>query len=298
MEQLPIKLPNRYDDDVQLVPVSDDCWRLKTASVHVRYGADASTGVVSFFDPPGGPMVMVGEILSGMEVVAIELSDGDTYVYMLDEARPDFEERKSEICTAVKTVSLTSDQRFVVGMIGKAGSGKDTVGDYLVDRYGFTNLALADTLKRGIQEMFVIPDDVMYDRVKREQPLPDMPDWTVRKLLQFVGTELIRSHIDDNAWTKSLIKRYPKKGHIVVTDVRFPNEVSGIRDLSGCPVFFIKVTRPGYVGTNVGIKNHASETHELEGDFTIVNDGTLDDLHKKVDDVMKAIREMMDERNG
>lgn len=297
MEQITLRLPNRYGDDVELVPVSDDRWRLNTASSYVRYGGGSDA--IEYFDPPGGPMVMVGEILSGMEVVAIEAVDGETYVYMLEESRPDFEDRKKEIKEAIKSsIPAAEEQRIVIGMIGKAGSGKDTVGDYLKERHGFTSLALADTLKRGVQEMFVIPDEIMYDRVKREEPLADMPDWTVRKLLQFVGTELVRNHIDDHAWTKSLIKRYPKTGNIVVTDVRFPNEVEGIQELSGCPVFFIRVERPGHIGTDVGIKNHASEIHDLEGDFTIMNDDTLEALYDKVEGVLEEIGERLDERNG
>jgi len=297
MENATISLPNRFHETVELVHISDDCWRLEAPS-HVRYGIDPGTNVISFFDPPGGPFVMVGELIGGHVVVAIQCTETGTLVWMIPKEMEDFEKRSADIRTAVKIAFGSSERpRFVVGIIGKAGSGKDTVGDYLKKKYEFTGLALADTLKRVVQEMFVIPDDVMHDRVKREKPLPDMPDWSVRKLLQFVGTELIRNHIDDAAWTKSLIKRYPKTGNIVVTDVRFPNEISDIRELSGCPVFFIRVTRPGYVGTDVGIKNHASEIHELEGDFTIVNSTTIEDIHERVDEVMTEIGRCLDERN-
>ena len=293
MNETPILLPNRYGDEVKLIPVSEDCWQL-LAPDYVSFGMDSKTKMINYFDPSGGPLVTVGDILSGFTVVAIGGKEGKTHVYMLDADRQDFAEKSVEIRKFVKGRIAPVENRYVIGMIGKAGSGKDTVGDYLKEKYNFTGLALADTLKRGVQEMFVIPDEVMYDRVKREEPLPDMPDWTVRKLLQFVGTELIRNHIDNAAWTKSLIKRYPKKGNIVVTDVRFPDEVDGIRELSGCPVYFIRVTRPGCVGTDVGIKNHASEIHELEGDFEIVNSTTLEDLYEKVDGVMAEIRNRLD----
>jgi hypothetical protein len=295
MNRSPILLPNRHNTEVKLIPVSEDCWKLQSPYCHyVSFGMDPETKMISYFDPAGGPFVEVGEILSDLTVVAIQNYDLATYVYMLDADRLDFVEKTAEICEFVRKGIVSVENRYVIGMIGKAGSGKDTVGDYLKERYGFTGLALADTLKRGVQEMFVIPDEIMYDRVKREEPLPDMPDWTVRKLLQFVGTELIRNHIDDNAWTKSLIKRYPTRGNIVVTDVRFPNEVEGIRELSGCPVYFIQVTRPGYVGINVGIKSHASEIHELEGDFEIVNSTTIEDLYEKVDGIMAEIRNGLD----
>lgn len=39
-------------------------------------------------------------------------------------------------------------------LIGKAGSGKDTVADYLALAYGFYGYAFADKLKQIVQELF------------------------------------------------------------------------------------------------------------------------------------------------
>ena len=289
-------------DDLQLICSSGTAFKLTGPSFDMKWmGVTASDNRIVAIDPPGGPYIEEGDVIEDMVVVAFDLNNG-VAVHMLPVNEPDIGSKSDEIrkdivmfTSANRDVEDKAEdvrERIVVGMIGKAGSGKDTVGDYLRDEYGFTGLALADTLKRGVQEMFVIPDDIMYDREKREQPLHDMPDWTVRKLLQFVGTELVRTHIDDMAWTKSLIKRYPEIGDIVVTDVRFPNEIAAIRELSGCSVFFIRVSRPGHIGTDIGIKNHASEIHDLEGDFDIENNGTIDDLYGKVDEIIKQLRDM------
>lgn len=298
MDQPSIRLPNRYNENVELVPAGEDRWRLQTQGDHLRFGTDSATGMVSFFDPPGGPLVMLEEIIGGYVVVAIQPTGTGTYVWMLPEDADDFEQRRTNICTVVRTTAdlKPAHRRFVVGMIGKAGSGKDTVGEYLCEKYGFQCMSLADPLKRGLQEMLIISDEYSNDRSKRDEPLPGMPDWTLRKLWQFVGTELMRNQVDTLIWIKSLIKRYPKTSeNIVVTDVRFPDEIEHIRGRSGCPVFFIRVTRPGFVGTDVGIKNHASEIHDLEGDFTIVNSGTIEELCERVDEVMSEIESRLDE---
>lgn len=178
---------------------------------------------------------------------------------------------------------------MLVGVCGKAGAGKDTAGDYLIKSHGFKKIALADPIKRIVKDVFVLDDYTVYDRIAREQPLEKWPNWTVRKLLQFIGTEMFRDNIDDAIWVKSLWYRIQedKTNNYVVTDVRFPNELQFFRDNAKHGEFIcLKIVRPGYNG-NVGLTGHASEAYDLQGDFEIVNDGSYQDLYNKIDDVMK-----------
>jgi dephospho-CoA kinase len=93
---------------------------------------------------------------------------------------------------------------MLIGVCGRAGSGKDTIGDYLSKMYGYKKNALADPIKRLVKDIFVLDDYTVYDRIAREEPLKQWEGWTVRKLLQFIGTELFREKIDDAVWVKSL----------------------------------------------------------------------------------------------
>lgn len=183
-----------------------------------------------------------------------------------------------------------------IGMIGKAGSGKDTAADHLVSKYGFVKIAFADPLKRSVQMVFNIDDETMYNREKREEPLAEWPGWSVRKLLQFVGTELFRNNIDEDIWVKNCASRSINNNLSVISDVRFKNEVGNFRTIlnaKGRKIKFIKVERPNLVnGAPSGIQNHASEAHvdELEYDYLIVNDGSLSDLYKKIDEIVEKIK--------
>ena len=181
-------------------------------------------------------------------------------------------------------------------MIGKAGSGKDTVGNYLIQNCDFLKLSLAGPLKECVKALFMLDDHTVYNREAREFPLKDFPKWSVRKLLQFVGTELFRDHFDKDIWVKLLIKqvRESEIKRIVVTDVRFPNEIDGIRKMSeseGFNVKFIKVVRDGQIGLDVGLSNHASEKYDLDGDYLIDNNDTINTLHREVDRIMTKIYE-------
>ena len=178
---------------------------------------------------------------------------------------------------------------MLVGICGKAGSGKDTIGDYLVKNYGFKKTALADPIRRIVKDVFVLDDYTVYNRVGREQVLKNWPNWTVRKLLQIIGTEMFREHIDDAVWVKSLWYRIQSdpNSNYVVTDCRFPNELNFFKEHSKKGEFIcLKVKRPGHDG-NVGVSGHASESYDLQGDFEIINDGNFESLYNKVDEIMK-----------
>ena len=180
---------------------------------------------------------------------------------------------------------------MLIGVCGKAGAGKDTIGEYFIKKFQFEKIALADPIKRLVKDVFVLEDNIVHDRVLREQELADWPGWSVRKLLQYIGTELFREKIDDAIWVKSLWRRVEAnyKTNYVVTDIRFPNELNYFRDNAKQGQFIcIKVIRPGCDG-GVGLSGHASEAHDLRGDIEIVNDGNIESLYNKLDGIAEGI---------
>jgi len=102
----------------------------------------------------------------------------------------------------------------------------------------------------------------------------NVPD--VRRLLQRLGTEAGRDILGVNIWVDTAFARVDND-KVVVTDVRFPNEADGIRQRGG---EVVRIERPGVGPRN----NHPSETSLLDYEFdvTIYNDGTIEDLHRKV----------------
>ena len=180
---------------------------------------------------------------------------------------------------------------MLIGICGKAGAGKDTIGDHLIEEYGFERIALADPIKRIVKDVFVLDDHTVYDRVAREQPLKDWPDWTVRKLLQYIGTELFRDNIDDAIWVKSLwlhVQSNPDKNY-VVTDIRFPNELEFFEENGNVNFVSMKVVRDGQDG-NVGLSGHESEKYDLEAQHTLYNDSEIIDLCEEVDGLMETLK--------
>jgi hypothetical protein len=180
---------------------------------------------------------------------------------------------------------------MLVLITGKAESGKDTIGEYLKRCYGFKVDSLAAPIKRLVQDVFVLPKEVVYDRVLREQPLEDpWGGFTVRSLLQRIGTEMFRGSISPDIWVLSLWSRIKQEPNTdwAVTDVRFPNEKDVLATRYDGNILTVKVVRPGREGkTEGGIQGHESESYDIPADYVVKNNGSFDELYAQVDKIME-----------
>lgn len=132
---------------------------------------------------------------------------------------------------------------YIIGLSGPAGSGKDAVADALCANHGFVRMALADPLKEMASIMTGYSVDTV-NAIKDGKFRIGTPDAHVkmRRVLQKLGTEVGRDTWDDRVWIDNLLARinrkmnyvsaHPSQGirGIVITDVRFLNEVQAIRN--------------------------------------------------------------------
>lgn len=169
-----------------------------------------------------------------------------------------------------------------IGLIGYAGSGKDTVAAHLVSR-GYTRVAFADAVRSVLlsvnplitREGLRLRDAVEaqgWDHVKRTIP-------EVRVLLQGLGAG-VRTTLGESTWLDHTLRQLDTLSDrpVVVTDVRYWNEGIALRSRGFCLVW---IQRPGVGPAN----SHQSEVGipvEL-ADATLLNDGSIQELHAAVD---------------
>src|SRR5579863_3132559 len=55
-----------------------------------------------------------------------------------------------------------NEEFVIIGITGRKRSGKDTVGNYLVEHYGFVKVSFADTLKEACKIIFGFSDEQVY----------------------------------------------------------------------------------------------------------------------------------------
>jgi hypothetical protein len=208
---------------------------------------------------------------------------------------------------------------LVVGFVGFIGAGKDTAADYLVNYYGFRRDSFANTLKDAISSIFGWDRILLEGRTKearewREQvdtwwaDRLSIPHLTPRWILQYWGTEVCRLNFHDDIWIASLENKIRKTGdNIVISDVRFPNEIKAIHNAGGLVVRIKRGPDPEWYtdaeAANLGPKHigwaiskerlkklniHPSETSWIGGeiDHIIVNDSSIDDLFKQIKNLL------------
>ena len=99
---------------------------------------------------------------------------------------------------------------------------------------------------------------------------------TPRRILQVVGTDIFRAW-DSECWVKALDAQIVHLDNVVVTDVRFPNEVDYIHKRGG---IVIRIVRPD---TDKPAPEHVSEdVGALQVDHEIYNTDTVKGLRHKV----------------
>lgn len=168
---------------------------------------------------------------------------------------------------------------MILGISGKAGSGKDTVADYLISM-GIMDKKhpFAKAVKDICGLMFNISEHDLYnnkdkttDVIVTDNVISLIPSLknrkgtclSVRELLQYFGTDIARKFYKQ-VWISVLLNNINKNENVVISDVRFKNEADAIKKAGGK---LIRLTRNPY---NM---EHESET-ELDDykNFDIIYD--------------------------
>jgi hypothetical protein len=181
----------------------------------------------------------------------------------------------------------------IIGVTGLKRHGKNTIAEYFVKHHNYTMLQFAEPLKDVCKLLFHFTEE----QVNGDQKEQMDPYWKVvpRKTMQWLGTDIFRKQIhsmipevDDRFWIKLMEKRiqdiwkHNTDQKIVISDVRFQNEVEFIKSLSHDSLI-IKVVRGNTKITDV----HISELSilQISEDNLIYNDTNIENLYKKLENM-------------
>ena len=175
----------------------------------------------------------------------------------------------------------------LIGITGKARSGKDTIAGRLYARYAFTRIAFADPLKLAAQQMFGLSQDQTWGDELKEVVIPHW-GMSPRQIFQLLGTEAAKPVFGDDFWVKRWSLTYNifrNTDDIVVPDVRVDVEANALRALGGV---IIEVRRgTGLVGST---GEHVSERGISSlPDFVIDNSGSIEDLNRQIDRIVEGM---------
>jgi len=180
---------------------------------------------------------------------------------------------------------------MIIGVLGKKNSGKDTVADYLVQYHKFKKISFAEPVKEICKLMFGFNHDQLYGNEK--EAISEKFGFSPRMAMQTIGTDLFRNDIvkylpsiEDKCWIYAVknkidnIRNEDTYQHIVISDVRFQNELNFVHQLNGK---IIKLIR----GESKNDFHSSEDIDSVVGyDTLIINDYSFDDLYKEIDVIM------------
>lgn len=189
----------------------------------------------------------------------------------------------------------------LIGLHGRKRAGKDTCGARLASAHGYARIAFADPLRLFLARLdplvgwrdgaplrlsvVLAEAEGNWDRLKDEAHDPVHRE--IRVLLQRVGNEAGKAVFGDTVWAdRGLATARRLGGRVVLTDVRFDVEARAIVAAGGRVVH---VVRPA---AEASADPHASEAG-IDPRYisaTIVNDGTVEQLHARVDALVLSRR--------
>lgn len=202
----------------------------------------------------------------------------------------------------------------IIGICGSIGSGKDTAADYLVEHHEFARLSFASVLKDACADIFGWDRIMLEGKTSEDRHLRENVDeWWASRLkiqnfspryaLQYVGTELFRDVLHKDIWVFALENTIQKYDRVVISDVRFPNEIDMLKRLGGHvwsvrrgepPTWYIPIQNILFNSTSEEsarkrINSEYPEVHESEWawiatemDYVIENNNSLSDLYEMV----------------
>ena len=176
----------------------------------------------------------------------------------------------------------------VIGLGGRLRAGKDVVAERLEKEHGFKRLGMSDALHEAMLAIDPILDGDwtyrsaidLYGYVQVKELFPE-----ARRLLQALGTEVGRNMIGENVWVNIMARKIDDFLYadqpVVITGIRFPNELKMIHQFAGKTVWVERPTE----SASAQAASHASENSVGESDFdvTLLNDSTLDHLEGLAD---------------
>jgi hypothetical protein len=196
-------------------------------------------------------------------------------------------------------------QPLLIGLVGKKNSGKTTVTEYLQSKYRFEEVVFADPLKQVVEIIFGFDYDMLLGNTPEKRVLRNTlrdPIWNMTPVqaMQQLGTEVFRDNFDKETWVKIAgrkVDNFLSQGKsVVVSDVRFGNEIEFIRQKGGQIIVLYENAQDTKILTEEELERikgtpegHASETSfqahiDYNKDILIRNEKTgLDDLHGKIE---------------
>lgn len=166
--------------------------------------------------------------------------------------------------------------RFILGIAGRSGSGKDVAAKYMQEVWGLERYKLSQPIKGMLWSLLGDCTLNALDDNEYKDKIHPLLGCTPRKALQTLGTEW-RDMIDRNLWLRCADDNLRQSNNVVISDVRFQHEIAWIAAQGGRTIRLVRS------GTQIADQHISEQTEQLYGIYDhITNNGTLPELYDKL----------------
>ncbi|MGB9708068.1 MAG: AAA family ATPase [Candidatus Pacearchaeota archaeon] len=188
---------------------------------------------------------------------------------------------------------------FVIGVIGTIASGKDSVSNYLVKRYGFKKIVMSNFLRAEARKRKIKPTRDNLRKLQHELRARYGEDYLVNKAIELIKT-----------------KDHMSMKNVVIDGLRTTIDIGLVKKELGAKIImvdakpfvrFMRAKKRGRKGDSTtyeqflhqeAIESATFNFHKSfkMADFKIDNSGSLKDMERNVDGVMRKIRKNWKEK--
>lgn len=180
--------------------------------------------------------------------------------------------------------------RKIILLNGCPSSGKDTIANYLVEKYKYKTIAFKDQAFKDVYAHFKVDQadymELYNDRLTKDKPSDILQGYSPRKAMQYVVEKVNKPILGKDYLAKYTLDIILKDmyNNYVVSDLGLEEEEEATLSLLKKEKYkIIYINRDGFDFKN---DTRSKRTHI---DYTIDNNGSLDDLFKKVDNYLETV---------
>tara|TARA_Y100000591_G_C21771309_1_gene665719 strand:- start:61 stop:627 length:567 start_codon:yes stop_codon:yes gene_type:complete len=181
----------------------------------------------------------------------------------------------------------------IIAICGYKGSGKDTIANYLVEKYNYKHYKISTKVREVAELLFDLKNE---DYENNKEVINDKWNVTPRSIMQFIGTDMFQYKIQEllpnigrKFWIKTLLTDdlvntiLNNENNIVISDLRFLHEYEELKKIN-TNLCILRVS-------NINIKkndNHISENEFLNIPihYEIDNSKDIVDLYKNLNNIL------------
>jgi dephospho-CoA kinase len=182
-------------------------------------------------------------------------------------------------------------KKIIIGLVGEAGSGKDTVANYIIEKHRAASFRFADLLREALEIFFG------KGNVSREQLI-----WLSNSIRGKYGNDVIakalRKRIDDVSG-----------GIVILNGMRIGEDVDFVRSFQGSVIIYVTLDQKSRWERIYGRGEKSDDAMNFEkfqeiekaetevqipeigkkADFRLINNETKDNLCKKTEEIIEKI---------